>query len=244
MTARRDPADVAAAARADLAATTSDPDASSVEVDRADRVAQRLAVPVLLAALASVPAVFLSLMDEPWGPVGDGLNTLSGAVLIAETVVLLALADDRRAWLRRNRWLVLLAVAIAPAVVFAIGPVQLLRLLRLVRVVGALRIIRVGRILKAGRIVRERTGLDHGWQRVIGIAITLACAAFVAMVLVDPTSTSRQVVDDAVQRLGMLGVLAAGLVLAAATYVVRTARQRRGSSQTDDGSVDRSGSSS
>lgn len=201
------------------------------EVDRADRVAQRLAVPVLIAALASVPAVFLSLMSEPWGSIGDGLNTLSGAVLIAETVVLLALADDPRRWIRRNRWLVVLAAVMIPAVVFAIGPVQLLRLVRVVKVVGALRIIRVGRILKAGRIVRERSGLDHGWQRAIGMLVTLACAVFVAMVLVDQTSTSRQFldpyVDGALDRLGMLGVVFAGVVLAVATYVVRTARGRR-----------------
>lgn len=197
--------------------------AEGEHVDRADRVAERLAIPVLIAALASIPAVFLSLMSEPWGSLGDGLNTLSGAVLIAETLVLLALAEDRRAWIRRNRWLVLLAAAILPAVVFAVGPVQLLRL---VRVVGAFRIIRVNRIWKAGKIVRERTGHDHGIQRVVAILITLACAAFVAIVLVDPSSESRVLLDSVVQRLGMLGVVLAGLVLAVATFVVRTARTR------------------
>lgn len=215
-----------------VAARASDSsDTSAGEVDRADRVAERLAIPVLLAALAAIPAVFLSLMDEPWGTVGAGLNTLSGAVLIAETVVLLALAEDRRRWLRRNRWVVLLAVVIVPAIVFAVGPVQLLRLgrvgLQAVRTIGALRVIRVGRIIKAGRIVRERTGLDHGWQRAIGILVTVAAAAFVAIVLVDPTSTTRELVDTAVQRLGVFGVLLAGALVAAATYIVRTAKERR-----------------
>ncbi|MFP4635923.1 MAG: metal-sensitive transcriptional repressor family protein, partial [Nitriliruptoraceae bacterium] len=91
--------------------------------DRADQLARRLAVPVLVAALAAVPAVFLTLLDDPWQTIGNGLNTLSGAVLIAETVVLVAVAEDKRAWLRRNKWLVLLAVAIIPAVIFAVGPV-------------------------------------------------------------------------------------------------------------------------
>ena len=192
--------------------------------DRADRVQERLAVPVLVAALASVPAVFLTLLDEPWESVGSGLNTLSGAVLVAETVVLLALAEDRRAWLRRNRWLVVLAVLIVPAVIFAIGPVQLLRL---ARVAGALRIIRVGRILKAGRIVRERTGLTRGWQRAIGVFVTLLCAAFVAVVLTDPTSTTRQqVVDPMREAVGIPGIVLAGLILAAATYLLRTNRSR------------------
>lgn len=198
-------------------------DASADPVDRADRVAERLAVPVLIAALASVPAVFLTLADDPWATLGSGLNTLSGAVLIAETVVLIALADDRRAWIRRNKWLVALTVVIIPAVVFAVGPVQLLRL---VRVVGALRIIRVGRILKAGRIVRERHGLDRTWQRVIGVGVSVLCAAFVAMVLTDPTSVSRQALDQAQARLGWAGVLIAGALLAAATFIVRQQRDR------------------
>ncbi len=178
-------------------------------------------MPVLVAALASVPAIFLTLLDDPWERVGAGLNTVSGAVLVAETIVLFALAEDRRAWLRRNRWLVLLTIAIIPAVVFAIGPVQLLRLLR---IAGALRIIRVGRILKAGRIVRERVGLDRVWQRIIGAGVTLLCAAFVALVLADPTSTSRELLDGAVERLGWIGVIVAGLILAAATFIVRSQR--------------------
>lgn len=203
------------------------PAAAPLREDRADEVARRLAIPVLIAALASVPAVFLTLLDDPWGSVGNGLHTLSGAVLIAEAVVLLAIADDRRAWLRRNRWLVAVAVAIVPAVVLAAGPLQVLRL---VRVAGALRIIRVGRILKAGRIVRKRSGLDHGWQRIIGIAVTMLCAAFVGAVLVDPTSASRRAVDGATERLGVLGVVLAGVILAVATYVIGSARAARSGS--------------
>ena len=196
--------------------------------DRADRVAKRLAIPVLVAALASVPAVFLTLMDEPWNSIGDGLNTLSGAVLIAETVVLLAVADDKRAWARRNWWLFALIVIIVPAVIFALGPAQLLRLVRpliqLVRFAGALRIVRIKRIIKAGKILRERAGLNEGWQRAIGIGVTVLCAAFVAVVLVDPSSQSRQWLDQGVSILGWPGIVIAGLIVAGATYVVMTNR--------------------
>ena len=198
-----------------------DAGAAAEPVDRADRLQERLAVPVLIAALASVPAVFLTLFDDPARTAGTVLNTLSGAVLIAEAVVLLAVSDHKLTWLRRNLWLVGLAVVMIPAVIFAVGPVQLLRL---VRVVGALRIIRVGRILKAGRIVRERAGLDAIWQRVIGIGVTLLVAGFVAVVLSDPTSYSRQVLDGALDRVGIVGVILAGAVLAIATYIVRTNR--------------------
>ncbi|MGM0616831.1 MAG: hypothetical protein ACQEUI_01690 [Actinomycetota bacterium] len=196
-----------------------------VATDRADRVAERLAVPVLIAALASVPAVFLTLFDAPYATIGNGLNTLSGAVLIAETLVLFAVSEHRLAWLRRNRWLVLLTVAVVPAVLFAVGPVQLLRLTRVaqaVRVIGAVRIIRVARIVKAGRILRERAELDTRWQRLIAVGVTLLAAAFAGIVLADPTSASGGVLRRAVDMVGIPGVLAGGGILGIATYVVRT----------------------
>lgn len=207
------------------------------ERDRADRVAQRLAFPVLIAALASVPAVFLTLLDDPYETIGTGLNTLSGAVLIAETVVLFAVAENRLAWLRRNKWLVVLAVAIVPAVVFAVGPVQLLRLTRVahaIRMVGAVRIIRVGRIVKAGRILRERAGLDARWQGVVAMLATLLAAAFVGITLADPTSASGGALRDAVDVVGVPGILLAGLLLGGATYVVRTNRHDTGRGREPD----------
>lgn len=207
--------------RTDTALATGTDSREPEHVDRADRVAERIAIPVLIAALASIPAVFLTLFDDPYETIGEGLNTLSGGVLIAETVVLFALAENRWEWIKRNKWLVALAIAIIPAVVFAIGPVQLLRL---VRVVGALRIIRVTRIMKAGRIVRERAGLTRTWQRVIGIGAAALCAAFVGVVLADSTSESRQLLDGVVDRVGWVGVLVAGIILFGATYIVKTNR--------------------
>lgn len=197
---------------------------STTGTDRADRVAERLAVPVLIAALASVPAVFLTLFDDPWQDIGSGINLVSGGVLVLETVVLLALAEDRQAWLRRHWWLVALAIVIIPAVLLAVAPVQLLRLTQLVRFAGALRIVRVGRIFKAGKIVRERAGLDQGWQRVIGVGVTVLCAAFVGIVLADPTSASREALNNVVGTVGIPGVVVAGLLLGVATYLVRTDR--------------------
>lgn len=205
------------ASSTDASSTGGNGDGNAPTRDRADRLADRIAVPVLIAALASVPAVFMTFFDDPWETFGEGLNTLSGSVLIAETVVLFLVSQDRIAWIKRNKWLVLLALAIIPAIVFAVGPVQLLRL---VRIAGALRIIRVGRIIKAGRLVRERAGLTQGWQRAIGIAATLLCAAFVALVLADPSSATRELLDGAVDLVGWIGVVIAGLLLAGSTYVV------------------------
>lgn len=217
--------------RASSGATSEGEDTTEHQArDRADRVAERLAIPVLIAALASVPAVFLTLFDEPYETIGNGVNTFSGAVLIAETVVLFAVSEDRLAWVRRNKWLLLLAAAIVPAVVFAVGPVQLLRLTRVahaIRMVGAVRIIRVGRIMKAGRILRERAGLDARWQNVIAFVATILAAAFVAVILADPTSASGGALRSVVDVVGIPGVILAGLILGGATYVVRTQLQQR-----------------
>ncbi|MTV27519.1 hypothetical protein FTX61_19180 [Nitriliruptoraceae bacterium ZYF776] len=169
--------------------------------DRADVLAERLAVPVLVAALAAVPATLLTLFEGRLATAGQALNLASGAVLVAETAVLFLVSDDRRAWLRRNLWLVGVTVLVVLAVVFAAGPLQLLRL---VRFVGALRVLRVRRILKAGRVLRERAGLTVWWQRALTGVVTLAAAGFVAVVLADPTSSSRQLLDGVVPRLRSL----------------------------------------
>lgn len=190
-------------------------------VDRADRWQERLAVPVIVAALASVPAIFLTLFDDPYATVGSTVNMISGGVLIAEAVVLFAVSQDRLTWLRNNLWLVALAAVMIPAVIFAVGPVQLLRL---VRIFGALRIIRVRRIFKAGKILRQRAGLNRWWQRVIGFLISALVAAFVGMLLADPSSQSRQVLDEGIARFGWAGVVVAGLLLAGATWVVLRSR--------------------
>lgn len=191
------------------------------QVDRADRLQERLAIPVMIAALASVPAVFLTLFEGTAEAVGSTINTASGAVLIAEAVVLFAVSQDRIAWLKRNWWLVALAVIIIPAVLFALAPVQLLRVAaQLVRMVGALRILRVRRIFKAGRILRRRAGLDQLWQRVVGVVASLLVAGFVAVVLADPTSDAHEFLDRFVEMDGWVLPVIAGVLLGAATFIV------------------------
>lgn len=185
---------------------------------------QRLALPVIIAALASVPAVFLTLLDRPYETVGHVVNWLSGAVLVAETVVLFSVSRDKWGWISRHRWLLLLTVVVILGVVLAIGPVQLLRLLR---VFGALRLVRAGRIVKAARIMRDRLGLAGQWSKVSYAVAALLVAAFVGVVLADPTSRSRRLLDEWLGGTSqvLLSVLA-GAVLAVATFLVMRRRQQ------------------
>ena len=195
--------------------------------DREESWEERLAVPVLVAALASVPAVFLTLLDDPYASVGTVVNWASGAVLVAETAVLFAVSGDRRAWLRRHVWLLALTALVVVAVVFAVGPLQLLRLLR---VFGALRLLRAGRIVKAAKILRERAGLTGWWARALTFLAGVLVAGFVGVILADPTSRSRELLEQVVGGsvsgpVAVVAALAAGAVLAGATWVV--VRQRR-----------------
>lgn len=210
--------------------------------ERAERVEGWFSTPVILAAVASVPAMFLTTLEGAPASVGSAVNAVTVVVFVAETLVLLALTGDRRAWVRRHRFTILVTLATIPAVLFALGPVQILRLVRLVRMVGALRILRVRRILRAGRVLRARAGLD-GWAwRTVSLLLTVAAAVFVGFVLTDPTSTTRQAVDAAVGRFGFLLTVPAGAILAGSTYVL--ARRRRGADPTGArrGSTDPAGS--
>jgi hypothetical protein len=184
---------------------------------------------VLIAALASVPAVFLTLLDGPPEIAGRVVNWVSGAVLVAETVVLAALSRDKRAWVKTHKWLLLLTALIIPAVVLAVGPVQLLRL---VRVVGALRFLRARRIFRAASQLREHAGLTGWTSWVLTGGAALLIAVFVGVVLADPTSKARQYTQVALERIGGGGpwlylalVVLAGALLGGATWVV--ARGRR-----------------
>ncbi|UFU02613.1 hypothetical protein LQF12_14135 [Ruania suaedae] len=181
-----------------------------------EKWARRFAVPVLVAALAAVPALFLTLLPQPWTTVGLVVNVLSGAVLTAETVVLFAVSADKRAWLRTHWWLVLVTALVLVSVVLALGPLQILRL---VRVVAALRVLGVGRILKSGRVLVNRI---EGVQPVLprGIAAGLVLI-FSTVVLVDPDSPSRQLLSDVLPSdAAVVVAVIGGLALAAATWLV------------------------
>ncbi|MCK0117806.1 hypothetical protein MWU57_12255 [Isoptericola sp. S6320L] len=190
-----------------------------------DRWQRRLAVPVLVAALVSVPAVWLTLLAEPYATVGTAVSLLTGAVLLGETVVLFVVSDDKRRWVRRNRWLVIVTAAIVVSVVLAVGPTQLLRL---VRAVGALRVLRARHIVRAGRRLMGNASLDSRWERVATGTVVAVVAAFVAVVLADPTSRSRLLIEDLIGApASVWAVVVAGALLAGAVFVLTRYRPRR-----------------
>lgn len=182
-----------------------------------ERWERRFFWPVVLAALASIPAAFLTMLEGRPAVAGTVLNGVSLFVFTAEAVVLMALADNKWRWIREQWFLVAVAVLTLVAVLFSLGPVQLLRFVRLV---GALRIIRVGRIFKAGRILYARSKLPNPVRALIFVAVTFCAATFVALVLADPTAYSRRLVEGVFGDAWPIAVSVAMLLLGGATFIV------------------------
>jgi hypothetical protein len=195
---------------------------------RAERVEERLAVPVIIAAAVSVPAVFLSTVTEGTSArVGTALNWASLVVLSAESVLLFLLAGDRLGWLWRHRWKLLVLVVAIPAVALTVAPAQSLRLVVwVIRFFGALRVLRAGRIIRAGRVLARRFGWVGHWRYLPVLAGSVVAAVLVTIILADDTSTTRLWLARAGGWPRPPLVLAAGALLAVATFAV--VRYRRG----------------
>ncbi|MFY1632424.1 hypothetical protein ACN27F_03920 [Solwaraspora sp. WMMB335] len=201
--------------------------------DRSARWEQRLAVPVVVAALASVPAVFLTLAGGLLAAVGEVLHWASGAVLVAETLVLLALSADKLAWLRRNRGLVAFTMVVVPVTVLVVGPLQVLRLLL---TIGTLRLVRARRIVRAAMVLHARFGPGGPWSGAFALGAGTLVAVFVAITLVDPSSRSRVLVRQWFGWTGsgqVVAVCLAGVIVFVATFVAMRVRRSAGDGDGD-----------
>lgn len=188
---------------------------------REEKWQDRLALPVLVAALASIPAMFLSVADGWLGTTGRWVDIASGLVLVAETVILVVVAEDKRAWIKGHLGLIGMTLLVVAAVVLAVGPVQVLRL---VRTVGALRILRAGRIVKAADTLRERWGFTGRFSHVFSFGAGLLVAVFVGVVLADPTSRTHSLVVALLGDVNTVVIVllsaVAGLILGGTTYLL------------------------
>ncbi|MFX0537736.1 hypothetical protein ACQBAT_10215 [Ornithinimicrobium sp. Y1847] len=180
-----------------------------------ERWENRLAWPVLIAALVSVPAVFLTLFDEPFETIGHiGLYAVT-VVLVLETVVFFLVSPEKIAWIRRNWWLLGGSAAAVLAVVFSIGPLQLFRALRSV---GALRVLRAKQVARAGESLGSS---DKGnKRRILGkVLATVVVGAFVVIAMVDSDSEARVFLTDLVgEDLAIAAAWVAGLVTVVGMY--------------------------
>lgn len=201
---------------------------AAVSEDRAARLERLFRMPVIVAAIAAIPAVFLSMLDGTAQLIGNVINFAALGVFAAEAVTLFFAAENRRRWIREHRFLITVLLLTIPAVILFIGAVQVLRLAqftrflevgKIFRFARAFRIVRLNRIVKSGRALQMKAGLT-GWSgTATGAGVVVAALAFLVAVLSDPDSQTRQIADGAVARLGMELVLGGATVLGLAALL-------------------------
>lgn len=106
--------------------------------ERSERVERRLELPLLIAALLTIPAIALEYSDvgEPWDTFATVLNWGTWAAFLAEVIIMLRVVPDRGRWLRDHPLdlaIVALTPPFLPASLQAARAFRLLRLLRLLR---------------------------------------------------------------------------------------------------------------
>ena len=99
---------------------------------------ERLAVPLLVAALLTIPAIAIEQSDvgQPWGTIASVLNWVIWTAFFGEAILMLRVVDDRWRWVREHPLevaIVILTPPFLPASMQAARVFRLLRLLRLLR---------------------------------------------------------------------------------------------------------------
>ena len=131
---------------------------------------------MVAAALLVIPVLVIeqSEVQDPWPTVGAITNWVIWLAFLAETVTMLAIVPDRRAWMRAHP-LELVVVVLTPPFLPAL--VQGLRAARLFRLA---RVLRLGRALSGLRRLFTLEGLR--WAAVVGVVVILGGgAAFVSV---------------------------------------------------------------
>jgi voltage-gated potassium channel len=142
--------------------------------ERSTRIADRLEVPLLVAALMTVPATIIeeSHLRHPWPEIATYLNWAIWLTFLAEVVIMLAVVPSRKIWLRSHLLELAIVVLTPPALLSAVQPIRLLRLLRVLRV------------LRLGPLFRLLLS-DQGLQYTAALALLTAIAGGAAFSAVE-----------------------------------------------------------
>jgi voltage-gated potassium channel len=105
--------------------------------ERSERIASRLELPVLIAAVLVIPVIVIeqSGTGEPWQTLATVLNWLIWLVFLAELVTMLVVVPRRWEWLGRHPLEVAIVVLTPPFLPASLQAARVLRLLRLLRLV-------------------------------------------------------------------------------------------------------------
>jgi hypothetical protein len=147
----------------------------------------RLRAPVLLAALAVLPLVALSLTHPhgTWHTIETAGHLVVWVTFAVEVAVMLSVVRDRRAWIRGHRFELLVVAASSPVVPLALAVAPALRLLVVAKLFKTLKLVKVVKLAKLGksvRLVRRKIALGGPASLALGVlALAIAALTVVSM---------------------------------------------------------------
>ncbi len=105
--------------------------------ERAEQMQSRLEVPILLAALLTIPAIVIdgTNLSPTWKTIGLALNWVIWVAFLVEFALVVSVADDRWAWIRNHPLDVAIVVLTPPFLSASLQAARVFRLLRLLRLV-------------------------------------------------------------------------------------------------------------
>jgi hypothetical protein len=152
----------------------------------------RLRPPVLLAALAVLPLVALSLTHPhgTWHTVETAGHLAVWLTFAVEVAIMLTVVRDRRAWILGHRFELLVVVVSSPVVPLALAVAPALRLLIVAKLFKTLKLAKAVKLAKLGkgvRVVRRKRALQGAASVALGVlALAIAVLTVVSMLTDDP----------------------------------------------------------
>jgi len=160
--------------------TTTDP--------RAARWEARFRTPIVVAALAVLPLLALSLTHPhgAWYVVEVAGHWVVWLTFALEVAVMLTIVQDRRAWIRGHRLELLIVAVSSPLVPLALAAAPALRLLIVAKAFKTLKLAKAIKLAKLGksvRVVRRKLALSGSASLALGLVALLLAAATVVYML-------------------------------------------------------------
>jgi len=147
----------------------------------------RLRTPVIVAAVAVLPLLALSLTSPhgTWHTVEVAGHWIVWLVFAVEVAIMLTVVDDRRAWIDGHRFELLVVVVSSPLVPLALAAAPALRLLIVAKAFKTLKLAKAIKLAKLGksvRLLRKKLTLAPAASLALGaVAIALASATVLYM---------------------------------------------------------------
>jgi hypothetical protein len=135
---------------------------------------KRLKVPVVVAATAVLPLVALGLSQPTgaWHTVETVGHWAVWLTFVVEVAIMLAVVDDRLAWMRGHRLELLVVVLSSPLVPLALAVAPALRLLVVVKAIKALKLskaVKLAKLHKSVRLLRRKLTLTGAASIALGV---------------------------------------------------------------------------